>query len=119
MCAVPDDGSDAARSFVATCAMMAPDGNPERLDAPAAFAGVDTITSLGELPMTVVTADAHSYPGLDAGEADRLADVWNNGQQRWASLSSVGHVVTVADTSHDIQLDQPAAVIEQIQHLSR
>ena len=33
--------------------------------------------------------------------------------------SSVGQVVTVANTSHYIHLDQPAIVVEQIQNLAR
>ena len=98
-CAVPDDGSDVARIFHDSCTVyFHPDGNPERLDVPAAFAEVATITTLGQLPMIVVTADTKTYDGLDAGEAARLNDVWNEGQQRWAALSSVGQVVTVANT---------------------
>ena len=119
-CAVPDDGSDVARSFVDSCTIyFHPDGNPERLDVRAAFAEVATITTLGQLPMIVVTADTKAYDGLDAGEAAHLNDVWNEGQQRWAALSSVGQVVTVANTSHNIHLDQPAIVVEQIQNLAR
>jgi pimeloyl-ACP methyl ester carboxylesterase len=117
VCAVPADGSDGARSFAETCAMFAADGNPEHLDAPSAFAEVDSLASLGALPMAVVTAAAHPYPGLAAGELAHLTDVWNTGQQDWASLSSAGQVVAVADTGHDIQLDQPAAVIDQIHAL--
>jgi pimeloyl-ACP methyl ester carboxylesterase len=117
VCAVPGDGSDAARGFAETCAALGPDDNPEHLDAPAAFAEIDAIAPLGALPMAVVTAAAHPYPGLDAGELAHLTDVWNTGQQAWASLSSAGQVLTVADTGHDIQLDQPAAVIDQIHAL--
>ena len=117
VCAVPADGSDTARGFADTCAGFAPDANPEHLDVPAAFAEIDTIASLGALPMIVVTAAAHPYPGLETAELAHLTDVWNTGQQHWAALSSAGHVVTVADTGHDIQLDQPGAVIDQIQAL--
>ena len=57
-CAVPDDGSDLARSFHDNCTIsFPPDGNPERLDVRAAFTEVAAITSLGQLPMVVVTAD--------------------------------------------------------------
>ena len=117
-CAVPDDGSDMAHVFRDICAANAnPDSNPERLDVPASFADIATMTSLGALPTTVVTAATHSYPGLDPAEAARLNHAWDEGQQRWASLSTVGQVVPVADTGHHIQLDQPAIVIEQLQHL--
>jgi hypothetical protein len=117
-CAVPDDGSDMAHVFRDICATYPhPESNPERLDVPAAFADIATITSLGSLPTTVVTAALRSYPGLDPAEAARLSAAWDQGQQRWASLSTNGHVMPVADTGHHIQLDQPAVGIEQIQHL--
>jgi len=96
-----------------------PDGNAERLDVPAAFAEVAAITSLGSVPMVVVTADTHPYAGLDATEEAHLDEVWNEGQQQWAALSSTGHVVPVGNTSHHIQVDQPAIVVEQIRNLSR
>jgi pimeloyl-ACP methyl ester carboxylesterase len=119
-CTVPDDGSDLARIFHDSCTIyFHPAGNPERLDVGAAFAEVATITTLGQLPMVVVTADTKTYDGLDAGEAAHLNDVWNEGQQQWAALSSVGQVVTVANASHNIHLDQPALVVEQIQNLAR
>ena len=119
-CAVPDDGSDVARIFRDSCTLdFHPDGNAERLDVRAAFSEVATIASLGSLPMVVVTADTKSYPGLDAGEAARLNDVWLDGQQRWAALSSAGQVVPVANTSHYIHLDQPAVVIEHVKELSQ
>jgi pimeloyl-ACP methyl ester carboxylesterase len=54
---------------------------------------------------------------LDPEVQAHLTDVWNRGQDRWASLSSSGKLVSVPDTSHYIQLDQPAVVIEQIQAL--
>ncbi len=117
-CAVPDDGSDTAHNFQQICALSQnPDSNPERLDIATAFADVATITSLGALPTAVVTAAARTLPGLDPIETARLNDVWNEGQQRWASLSTASRVVPVADTSHYIQLDQTAIVIDQIQQL--
>jgi pimeloyl-ACP methyl ester carboxylesterase len=117
-CAVPDDGSDSAHSFQQTCAAsLDPDSTPERLDVHAAFAEVATISSLSTLPTIVVTAATRTLPGLDPAEEARLNRVWDAGQQYWASLSSVGQVVPVTDTSHYIQLDQPAIVIDQIRQL--
>jgi pimeloyl-ACP methyl ester carboxylesterase len=117
-CAVPDDGSDTARSLQQMCAAsLDPEANPERLDITAAFADVAAITSLGALPTIVVTAAARTLPGLDPAEVARLTGVWDDGQERWASLSTEGRVVTVVDTSHYVQLDQPAIVIDQIRHL--
>ena len=117
-CAVTDDGSDAARTFRESCTNDArPDGNPELLDIPAGFAQVATISSLGALPMAVVTAADHPFPGLDPAAAARLNEVWNMGQRTWARLSSAARPVSVADTSHYIQLDQPAIVIDEIEQL--
>ena len=117
-CAVPDDGSDAAAAFVARCAdPAAPTDNPEQLDEAAGFAAVAAIDSLGTLPLSVVTAAEHPFPGLDPVEAARLDDVWNHGQQHWMSLSSAAQLVTVEDTGHYIQLDRPDAVIDAVQRL--
>ena len=117
-CAVPDDGSEAAAGFVDRCADPAfPTDNPEQLDEAAGFAEVAAIDTLGSLPLSVVTAAEHPFPGLDPVEATRLDDVWNQGQQHWMSLSSAAQLVTVEDTGHYIQLDRPDAVIAEIQKL--
>ena len=117
-CAVPDDGSEAAADFVARCPDPAlPTDNPEQLDEVAGFAEVAAIDTLGSLPLSVVTAAEHPFPGLDPVEATRLDDVWNQGQQHWMSLSSAAQLVTVDDTGHYIQLDRPDAVIAEIQKL--
>ena len=115
-CAVPDDGSEAAADFVARCPDPAhPTDNPEQLDVVAGFAEVAAIDTLGSLPLSVVTAAQHPFPGLDPVEAARLDDVWNQGQQHWMSLSSAAQLVTVDDTGHYIQLDRPDVAIAEIQ----
>jgi pimeloyl-ACP methyl ester carboxylesterase len=118
ICAVPDDGSDAAGIFQALCVQQSsPDNNVEQLDAPTAFAEVATITSLNEVPMIVATADHHSYAGLAASEEARLNDVWEAGQAHWASLVSSAQLVSVDNTSHNIQLDRPNVVLDMIHAL--
>lgn len=117
-CAVPDDGTEAADDSHRSCQAVAdPSRNPEHLDGPAAFAGVAAISSLGSLPVTVLTAREHPFPGLAPAEATRLNEVWDAGQEHWASLSTGSHLIRVDQTGHYIQLDQPAAVIEQIRRL--
>jgi hypothetical protein len=37
--------------------------------------------------------------------------------QHWLTLSSASHLVPVDNTSHNIQVDRPDTVIEQIQKL--
>jgi pimeloyl-ACP methyl ester carboxylesterase len=118
VCAVPADGTEAAAIFVGLCAVISDPGqNPERLDAPAAFADVASIRSLGDVPMTVASRADLSYPGLQATVNSRLAGAWTEGQAHWASLSSAATLVTVADTGHNIQIDQPGVVIDQISSL--
>jgi pimeloyl-ACP methyl ester carboxylesterase len=95
-------------------AMHDPMSDPERLDVLPAFDAVAAITSLGDLPMAVVTAAHRTAPDLAVGELERLDAAWADGVERWASLSTASTVVTVQDTGHQIQLEQPALVIDEI-----
>lgn len=119
LCAVTADGSQGAEMLLDMCANAFPAaGNPERLDVRAAFAAVAEITTLGSLPTAVITAAERDLPAdLAADERVRLNEQWNQGQQGWAALSDDSQVVTVDHTSHDIQLDQPQVVIDQITQL--
>jgi pimeloyl-ACP methyl ester carboxylesterase len=118
LCSVPDDGSAAAASWRDTCTSVThADQNPERLDGRKAFAEVAAVRSLGDLPVTVMTRAEVVNPDLPDGTEEELAAAWQRGQQHWASLSSSGRVVPVADTGHVIQVEQPAAVIENIEAL--
>jgi pimeloyl-ACP methyl ester carboxylesterase len=120
ICAVPDDGSDAAHVFGALCAeQSSPANNGEHLDAPTAFAEVATIKSLHGSRMIVATADHHSYPGLAASEENRLNHLWDAGQAHWVSLASSAQLVPVDHTSHNIQIDRPDVVLDKIHELLR
>jgi pimeloyl-ACP methyl ester carboxylesterase len=105
VCAVPDDGSHDPRL------------DPERLDVVAAFEQVATITTLGDLPLTVVTADTRTSPGLAVAELTRLDQAWDEGVATWAALSARSAVVTVTDTGHNIQLEHPNVVIREVSTL--
>lgn len=110
-CAVVDDGSPLARSFVQSCALVAdPDANPEALDGPAAFAELAAVATLGDLPLTVLSAADHGFPA----ELDR---VWRRGQAHWAALSSEGRLVEVEETGHEIQVDRPDVVTAELDAL--
>ena len=115
VCAVPDDGTDAARTFQAGCAVMHdPTQDPERLDVFRAFDEVDAVRSLDDLPLTVMTAARRTAPGLAADELARLDATWSDGVERWADLSANSNVVSVEDTGHYIQLDQPELVVAEL-----
>jgi pimeloyl-ACP methyl ester carboxylesterase len=116
-CAVPDNGSTTAGVFRDNCASMSSAKNPERLDGPTAFAEVAKIKSLGTVPLIVTTATRHAYADLAPDAEAQLNQVWDAGQQHWLSLSSNERLVPVENTSHNIQLDRPEVVIEQIRRL--
>ena len=118
ICAIPDDGTDAAAMLGGLCGMFAPTGNSEHLDAVAAFAEAAQIGSLGSLPMAVITADHRELPAdLAASEVARLNEAWNVGQNDWMALSTDAHLVSVEHTGHHIEIDQPGVVIDEIIHL--
>ncbi|MET0145479.1 MAG: alpha/beta hydrolase [Ilumatobacteraceae bacterium] len=120
LCAVADDGSGMAAMIHSTCAGWTdPTANVEHLDVFGSFTEVAGIGSLGSLPMTVITAVERQFADLGATELARLTAAWNQGQQRWADLSTASHVVPVEQTSHHIELDRPDVVIDAVVGLLR
>jgi pimeloyl-ACP methyl ester carboxylesterase len=118
VCAVPDDGTEAASSFRQLCEVMHdPSRDPERLDVIPAFEHAAGIASLGDLPMTVITADTRTAPGLAAGQLGLLNEVWAEGVTSWAALSAGSRVVTVTNTGHHIQLEHPDVVLREVRAL--
>jgi pimeloyl-ACP methyl ester carboxylesterase len=118
LCAVADDGTETASTLRSFCTSLSdPMGNIEHLDVLAAFTEAAGIDSLGSLPMSVITAVDRQFPGLGAVELAHLTTAWDQGQQQWLGLSSAAHLLSVQDTSHHIQLDQPDAVINEITQL--
>ena len=110
VCSVP--------AYAGGCAVMHdPTQDVEQLDVFRAFEAVATITSLGDLEMSVVTAAHRSADGLTPDELTRLDSVWAAGTERWARLSTASKIVTVEDTGHDIHRDQPATVIDEVMEL--
>jgi pimeloyl-ACP methyl ester carboxylesterase len=105
-------------AYEAGCAAMHdPARDPERLDVFPAFEEAATITSLGDLPMTVITAAHRDGTGLAPGEPERLDTIWDEGVAEWAELSSSSRVVSVEDTGHYVHLDQPHVVIDELTRL--
>lgn len=119
LCSIADDGTGAATFIRGMCAGWAdPSANAEHLDVFAAFADAATAPSLGSLPVAVITAvDRQLPPDITDAERARLTDAWDEGQRRWAQLSAASRLTSVPDTGHLIQLDQPAAVIGEIERL--
>ena len=107
VCSVP--------AFQGGCDLMRhPERDGERLDVIPAFEQVARISTLGDLPLTVITAAHRNPAGLTPTEQARLDRLWASGEERWAGLSSSSKVVTVEDTGHDIHIDQPQAVLDEV-----
>ena len=108
VCSVP--------AYAGGCALMRNPARGERLDVFPAFQALRSITSLGDLPMTILSASHRSSDGLTPDEAERLDTLWTEGTERWAGLSSASRVLTV-DTGHNIHAEQPALFIEELSKL--
>jgi pimeloyl-ACP methyl ester carboxylesterase len=72
--------------------------------------------SLGNLPLTVLTASRHPAKPVDFSEEDQAKyyAFWKTGHDRLATLSSCGRNLVVSNSSHFIQYDQPQTVIAYI-----
>jgi pimeloyl-ACP methyl ester carboxylesterase len=114
----PDNWPDTVCSvpaYKAACDLMwDPASDAEKLDVFPAFGEARTITSLGALPMTVITGAHRAPDGLTPAEQVRLDSLWAEGARRWAARSTASHAVTVEQTGHHIELDQPHVVIDAV-----
>ena len=96
LCAVPDDGSDAAATVLANCSgVFLPAGNSEHLDVAAAFAGVAGVVTLGSTPVTVITAAQRELPrpgGGRSGTTHRVLEPGSTGLAGalWSRSPGVG-----------------------------
>jgi pimeloyl-ACP methyl ester carboxylesterase len=118
LCAVPADAGPAAGEYQTTCGVFRhPERDAERLDAFPAFDEVAEIDTLGDVPMTVMTAAERTVSGLNDREVARLTKVWNDGVAGWAALSTAARVVSVENTGHYIQGERPNVVITEVTKL--
>jgi pimeloyl-ACP methyl ester carboxylesterase len=78
-------------------------------------AQTSTTGSLGEMPLTVLSADPNS-PQYDLPEdlVKPANDAWQQMQKELAQLSTRGTQVVAKDSGHYIQLDRPDVVIEAV-----
>jgi hypothetical protein len=72
--------------------------------------------SLGNIPLTVLTASRHPATPIDftAEDQTKYYAFWKAGHDRLAALSSCGRNLVVPDSSHFIQYDQPQILISYI-----
>jgi pimeloyl-ACP methyl ester carboxylesterase len=70
---------------------------------------------LPEVPVVVLSAELHDWRPAATAEAQERA--WRELQAELARLSPHGRVEVVAGSGHNIQLDQPATVVEVIEQV--
>jgi pimeloyl-ACP methyl ester carboxylesterase len=102
------------RSSLAT--LLVPHANAEHL---AGRQGLLTGTygDLGSAPVTALTHTISDWGDVSRKQGALLDSSWLTGQQAWADLSSNGQVVSVPDAGHEIQVDQPAAVVDTVRQV--
>jgi pimeloyl-ACP methyl ester carboxylesterase len=74
--------------------------------------------SHGDMPLVVLQA-AGTYADAPAGMRKQLEAARDATQQRIVASSTRGELRKVADTSHDIELDQPQAVVDAVVRVLR
>ena len=69
--------------------------------------------------MIVLSAEMTPGPqfGLPRNLAKTIDEIWVDGQQELADESTSGSIEKVSGTGHEIQADQPAAVIDALERI--
>jgi pimeloyl-ACP methyl ester carboxylesterase len=113
----PRSGTSAGaelRSSLAT--LLVPHANAEHLAGRRGLL-TGTFGDLGAAPVTVLTHTISEWGDVSRKQGALLDSSWLTGQQAWADLSSNGQVVSVPDAGHEIQVDQPAAVVDTVRRV--
>ena len=77
----------------------------------------DMQQSLGALPLIVLTASAHTIPGISGRQQITIENLWKTMHGELAALSSEGLDRPVPCSTHFIQLDCPSVVIDAIDEI--
>ncbi len=98
--------------------------NPEHIHLRTSFAeaaeALDVPGPLfGDRPVVVLSAETTPGPqlGLPPNLAKTIDDLWVAGQQELADESTAGSLETVSGAGHEIQVDQPPAVIAALERI--
>jgi pimeloyl-ACP methyl ester carboxylesterase len=79
------------------------------------YAEAGEVTSLGRLPVVVITHDPHV--GLSKVRNEREEEAWSQWQEDLAKLSSRSTLVMVSGVGHEIQTEKPEIVVNEIERL--
>lgn len=108
-----------ARQFM-TVDWTNPTKNAEGIDFPVSCAQGRVVTSLGDLPLVVLTADWEHASELGEASAEfrrTWSEQWQALQSRLAALSTASAHAVVPGSGHFIQRDAPHAVIAAIRQV--
>jgi hypothetical protein len=72
--------------------------------------------SHGDMPLVVLRA-SDTYADAPADVRQELESARRETQRRIVATSTRGELQMVADSSHDIELDQPRAVVDAVTHV--
>lgn len=110
--------------------LLAPVERQERLDALASqrsmlpvavqleYDGIAASAPLGPVPpvpMLVVSAGRHAWQPESSAAAHE--ELWRQGQIRIAATSPLGRYVSIPNTGHNIQTEQPDSVVAAVERL--
>jgi pimeloyl-ACP methyl ester carboxylesterase len=91
------------------------DSTVERIDFVEAIRQGRAVTSLGELPLHVITAGSYLHmPLVPAFHREKLQGLWEGLQARFLRLSSRSSQTFARASGHFVQRDDPRTVVEAI-----
>ena len=88
-----------------------------RIKVPIAAARAAQITTLGDIPLVVLSRgrrEMSAGAGVSAADAEQFETVHHEMQAELAVLSPKGKRIIAEESGHYIQVDQPQAVIDAI-----
>jgi len=95
-----------------------PAQNKEGIDMLACRAAAHAVTSLGDLPVQVLTASSFVHPPMFARDhALRLQAKWEELQSRFTRLSTRAVQQVVPECGHFMQTDKPQVVVDAIERM--
>jgi pimeloyl-ACP methyl ester carboxylesterase len=98
-----------------------PSSNFEAMDIPAVVEQVRETGSLGDIPITVLTASNFTVlnPGFPPDLESALAHLFKDEQSRIAELSTNGTQVIIPGTGHNMPREKPEAIIDAIMEMTQ
>jgi pimeloyl-ACP methyl ester carboxylesterase len=95
-----------------------PTKNPEGVDFVRSCRQARAVKSLGDIPLRLLLAEeGMSNLGLPAATVHRLKKIMRELHTQTAQLSSASEMISISNSGHFIQKDQPETIIDAVQQL--